>query len=242
MSDEGRIGGRSSLVAHRSSLKFPDGAGSTVSGDLALPAGSKEKGLPLVILAHGAGNDMTSPFLVTIQEGIATHGWACLRFNFPYTERRSKAPDRAPVLEACYRAVVAAVRELMAPSQLVIGGKSLGGRMASHIAAAGEVVDGLVFLGYPLHAPGRTDRLRDAHLPRISAPMLLFAGTRDPLCDLDLLKCTLRKLKADTQLHVIPEGDHSFMVPKRTGRTNEQVLAEVVQVTSGWLAKRGRSV
>ena len=153
------------------SLKFPDGAGSTVSGDLASPAGAREKSGPILILAHGAGNDMTSPFLVTIQEGLAAGGWACLRFNFPYTERRAKAPDRAPVLEACYRAVIASVRERLAPARLVIGGKSLGGRMASHLAAAGEAVDGLVFLGYPLHAPGRTDRLRDAHLPRIVAPM-----------------------------------------------------------------------
>jgi hypothetical protein len=239
MSNEGRRGLHSSLIAHRSSLKLPDGAGSTVSADLALPAGRSEARSPVVILAHGAGNDMTSPFLVAVQEGIAAHGWACVRFNFPYKERGAKAPDKAPVLEACYRAVVAAVRERLAPPRLVIGGKSLGGRMASHLAAAGENVDGLVFLGYPLHPPGRTDRLRDTHLPRIAAPMLFFAGTRDPLCDLELLKRTLRKLNAPAELHVVAEGDHSFKVPKRTGRTHDQVLAEIVEATAGWLAERG---
>jgi uncharacterized protein len=227
--------GRVGLLPRRSSLRLPDGAGSTVSADIALPAGHAPSRTPVVILAHGAGNDMTSPFLVTVQEGLAARGWAAVRFNFPSKERRGRAPDKAPVLEACYRAVIAAVRETVDPARLVIGGKSLGGRMASHLAAGGEDVDGLVFLGYPLHPPGRTDRLRVAHLPRIVAPMLFFAGTRDPLCDLELLKRTLRELTAAAQLHVIPDGDHSFKVPKRTGRTQEAVHSEIVEVTAAWL-------
>lgn len=226
MSDEGREG-------RRSSLKLPDGAGGTVSGDVALPVGSSKTNL--LVLAHGAGNDMTNPLLVAVQQGLAARGWACARFNFPYKERGGRAPDRAPALEACYRAVIAALRERLGPRRLVIGGKSLGGRMASHLAAADEQVDGLVFLGYPLHPPGKPDRLRDAHLPRITAPMLFFAGTRDTLCDLVLLKRTLRKLKAPATLHVIPDGDHSFNVPKRAGRTRDQVYAEIVEATAGWL-------
>lgn len=107
--------------------------------------------------------------------------------------------------------------------------------MASHLAASGLSVDGLLFLGYPLHPPGKTDRLRTAHLSRIEAPMLFFAGTRDPLCNLDLLRLSLAPLSAHTTLHVIQDGDHSFNVLKRTGRSAEDVRHEMIDISNRWI-------
>jgi hypothetical protein len=179
---------------------------------------------------------MTNPLLVAVADALAEHGLPTVRFNFPYTERAGRRPDPAPVLEACYRAVVAQVRgdrELSA-RRLVIGGKSMGGRMASHLAAAGEAVDGLLFLGYPLHPAGKPEQLRVARLERIRAPMLFLAGTRDALCRLDLLRAALAPLPHAT-LHVIEDGDHSFAVRKRSGRDPAAVRDEIVQASVAWL-------
>lgn len=186
------------------------------------------------VLAHGAGTNMDHAFLVAVAERLAARGVAVVRFNFPYTERGDRAPDRAPVLEACYRAVLAQVRADLGGDRLVIGGKSMGGRMASHLAAAGEPLDGLVFLGYPLHPAGRPQQLRDAHLPRIAVPMLFLTGTRDALCPLDTLRPILARLPQAT-LHVVDDGDHSFAVRKKSGRTAEMVLDELADATVGWL-------
>jgi predicted alpha/beta-hydrolase family hydrolase len=190
-----------------------------------------------VILAHGAGNDMTQPLLVAVHQGLAQHGYLSITFNFPYTEQGRRAPDPAPVLEACYRSVMAAVRTdtALRPSQLVIGGKSLGGRIASQLAAQGETSDGVLLLGYPLHPPGKPEKLRVEHLPRITVPMLFFAGTRDSLCTLALLRQTLKQLVVPVTLHVIAEGDHSFVVPKRTGRTQADVYEEIITASSTWI-------
>jgi predicted alpha/beta-hydrolase family hydrolase len=208
-----------------------------VSAAIAYPDGFTAGRVPGVILAHGAGNDMTQPLLVAVHEGLARNGYLSVTFNFPYTEQGRRAPDPAPVLEACYRSVLAAVRtdEALRPPRVVIGGKSLGGRIASHLAAQGEAIDGVLLLGYPLHPPGKPEKLRVEHLPRITAPMLFFAGTRDSLCTLDLLRRTLKKLVAPVTLHVIAEGDHSFVVPKRTGRTQTDVYEEIITASNTWL-------
>jgi hypothetical protein len=204
---------------------------------MAYPAGFTAGRVPGVILAHGAGNDMTNPLLVAVHEGLARHGYLSVKFNFPYTEQGRRAPDPVPVLEACYRSLIAAVRtdEALRPPRLVIGGKSLGGRIASQLAAQGVAIDGVLLLGYPLHPPGKAEKLRVEHLTRITVPMLFFAGTRDPLCTLELLRQTLKQLGAPVTLHVIAEGDHSFVVPKRTGRTQENVYEEIITVSSTWL-------
>jgi predicted alpha/beta-hydrolase family hydrolase len=178
---------------------------------------------------------MSNPLLVALHEGLADRGFLTVRFNFPYKERGRRAPDRAPVLEACFRGVVDQVRAEYRPAHVFIGGKSLGGRMASHLAAAGLAVDGLVFLGYPLHPSGKPDQLRTAHLSRITAPMLFFAGTRDPLCNLDLLRSSLAPLAASTTMHVIQDGDHSFKVLRRTGRSAEAVQQELVVISTDWI-------
>jgi len=221
----------------RETRRLEDGRGGTVSAAIAYPDGFTAGRVPGVILAHGAGNDMTQPLLVAVHEGLARHGYLSVTFNFPYTEQGRRAPDPAPVLEACYRSVLAAVRtdKTLRPPRVVIGGKSLGGRIASHLAAQGEAIDGVLLLGYPLHPPGKPEKLRAEHLPRITAPLLFFAGTRDSLCTLDLLRRTLKKLVAPVTLHVIAEGDHSFVVPKRTGRTQADVDEEIITASSTWL-------
>lgn len=215
--------------------RFDIADGRAVSGVVTLPEGGPAAAT--VVLAHGAGNDMTNPLLVAFADALAERGYATVRFNFPYKERGGRAPDPAPVLEACYRAVLAQVRadtDLRA-KRLVIGGKSMGGRMASHLAAAGEAVDGLLFLGYPLHPAGKPERLRAAHLQRIAVPMLFLAGTRDALCRLDLLRAALAGLPKAT-LHVVDDGDHSFAVRVRSGRDQAAVRSEIVDASLAWLA------
>ncbi|HVO26307.1 MAG TPA: alpha/beta family hydrolase [Candidatus Margulisiibacteriota bacterium] len=218
--------------------QIPIGNGATVSAVVAHPE-PRATSPTAVILAHGAGNDMRGPFLSAVHEGLAARGYVSVKFNFPYTEAGRRAPDRAPVLEDCYRHVVAGVRAdpHLAPRRLVIGGKSMGGRMASHLAAQGEAVAGLILLGYPLHPPGKVEQLRVAHLPAIRVPMLFVAGTRDPLCRLDLLQRTVANLCAPVVLHVIDGGDHSFAVPKAMRRPARDVWEEIIRVTVEWLAK-----
>lgn len=208
-----------------------------MSAVVALPAGFRRPGrTPAVILAHGAGSDMTSAFMSTMHSGLAREGYVSVKFNFPYTEVRRRAPDPRPVLERCYRAVLEAVSEdrTLSPPWTAIGGKSLGGRIASYVAAAGAPVRGLVFLGYPLHPAGRPDALRADHLPTVGVPMLFVQGTRDTLCDLERLRPVLGRLPRAT-LHTIEGGDHSFRIPRRVGRSDAEVWAEIVATTARWL-------
>ncbi len=211
--------------------------GTEVSSVWALPAG--REGAPEIglILAHGAGSDMHNPLLSYVHECVARAGMLAVKFNFPYKERRAKVPDRPPMLEATWRALVASVREdpQYAPRRLYCGGKSMGGRIASQVVADGVACAGLVFLGYPLHPPRRPQHLRSAHLPRISCPMLFIQGTRDALCDLGLLRDALRTVRVPARLHVIEGADHAFKVPKQPGRGPQQVWEEIGQTMLRWL-------
>jgi len=227
------------LATRRRRIALPGGG--AVSAVVALPSGFRRAGrAPAIILAHGAGSDMTSPFMSTVHSGLAREGYVAVKFNFPYTEARRRRPDPRPMLERCYRAVVdAVVRDrALAPPWVAIGGKSLGGRVASYVAAAGAPVRGVVFLGYPLHPAGRPDALRADHLPTVPAPMLFVQGTRDTLCELDRLRPVLATLPR-ALLHTIEGGDHSFRVPRRTGRRDEDVWDEIVGVTARWLRGLG---
>lgn len=211
--------------------------GRRVSSVWAVPDGFAAGTTPALVIGHGAGNDMHNPFLSHVHESLAEAGWLTVKFNFPYKEAGRKAPDRAPLLEATYRAVLESVRmgpEGLPPGPLYLGGKSMGGRIASHLVAQGEAAAGLVFLGYPLHPPRQPDKLRVAHLPEITRPLLFIQGTRDALCDLDLLREVLKTLKAPTTLHAIQDGDHSFNVLKRTGRAQQDVWREIVQAVLEW--------
>lgn len=220
----------------REPRRFAVGPGASVSGVLTRPSTSARDAV--LVLAHGAGGTMTAPLLVAFCDRLADHGITTVRFNFPYAERGHRAPNRTPELEACYRQVLAAVRaDRTVPSQrLLAGGKSMGGRIASHLAAAGEPLDGLLFLGYPLHPAGRPAQLRAEHLSRIAVPMLFLAGTRDPLSRLDLLRDVTDHLPTAT-VHLIEDGDHSFHVRRRSGRDADAVLGELVATSLAWLGE-----
>jgi len=149
-------------------------------------------------------------------------------------------PDKAPLLEATVAACARLAREELGAKRVVVGGKSMGGRMASQAVANGLSVDGLVFLGYPLHPPGRFEKLRDAHLPKITAPMLFIQGTRDDFARWDLLEATLAKLGDRATLLKIDDGDHSFKVRKKlTGQTSADVERAIGQSVVDWLMRRG---
>lgn len=217
--------------------RFSDGAGDSVSGLVTYPDDAAYKSLS-VVLAHGAGSNMRTPLLALLQRRLAEAGYVSACFNFPYTERGRRLPDRAPVLETCYRSVLRSLRDELGMTRLVIGGKSMGGRMATHLAAAGEPVAGVLLYGYPLHPAQRPDKLRVEHLPRVTVPMLFFSGTRDELCTLDLLRAALTTLRAPATVHVIEDGDHSFVVRKsRTGRSQGDVQHEIAATTIEWLRR-----
>ncbi len=193
------------------------------------------------VLAHGAGAPMTSEFLEEIAPRIArAAGVAVLRFNYAYAERMARTgkrlpPERRPALEAVHGAALAFARSRFTGLPLFGGGKSLGGRMASLMVADGAEVDGLVFLGYPLHPAGKQDRLRTEHFPRVTAPALFVQGTRDALAELDLLRPALETWGGPQVLHVVDGGDHSFAVLRRSGRTAEDVLDEITSAVASWL-------
>jgi uncharacterized protein len=194
------------------------------------------EGAPMVVLAPGAGAPMTHDFMIAIARGLAERSLRVCRFNFAYAEAGKKAPDRQPVLEQTYREVL---EEVTAghDGPLFLGGKSMGGRIASHVVASGTPADGLVFHGYPLHPPGRPDRIRKAHLVDIEVPMLFVEGTRDPFCPLETLEEVRSELRAPTEVAVIEDGDHSFKVRKSSGRDTAAAWQEVVDVTVDWIEK-----
>jgi predicted alpha/beta-hydrolase family hydrolase len=192
-----------------------------------------------VVLGHGAGAGQLSSFMVRFAAGLASRGLDVLTFNFLYAEERRRAPDRADKLEACYRAAIATARgdEALSGNLTYIGGKSMGGRIASHVAAGegAESLSGLIFLGYPLHPPGKPDQLRAAHLAKIRAPMLFIQGARDPFGAPDELRPILDRLPARVTLHVVESGDHSLAPPKKGGRSVDDVYNEVQDAIAAWI-------
>jgi uncharacterized protein len=191
-----------------------------------------------LVLGHGAGANQTSAFMQDFSRAFAARGIDVLTFNFLYSEQGRPAPDRADKLEACYRAVIEAVRKKLGDNRLFIGGKSMGGRIASRVAAQGlEGLSGLVFLGYPLHPPGDPEKLRADHLAKIKKPMLFVQGERDPFGTPDELQPIIKKLKPAAKIYAISQGDHSFKVPKRSPVPQEEVYAKAQDVIAAWLAK-----
>jgi predicted alpha/beta-hydrolase family hydrolase len=193
------------------------------------------------VLAHGAGADQSSPFMVRFGGGLAARGLDVVTFNFLYSEQRRRIPDRTEKLEACYRAVVTTVRDHdpFTGNVLCIGGKSMGGRIASHLAAAeGDTADrmiaGLVFLGYPLHPPGKPQHLRAAHLDKIRAPMLFVQGSRDPFGTPAELNPILESLPARTTLHVVENGDHSLVPSRAKSASLDPVYEGIQDAIAGW--------
>ncbi len=223
-------------------IKIPTGEDARVSGVVHVPDGYLPRSGTGVILAHGAGNDMRTPMLRALSEELCGAGILTLRFNFPYKEKGRKAPDRMPVLINTWEAAGLFLKNHRdwEPRRIAAAGKSMGGRAASMAAAERKLfADSLIFFGYPLHPPGRKDKLRDAHLYRIGIPMLFFAGTRDPLCDLSLLRPVLDGLRAPHDLEVISGGDHSFRMLKSSGLTSREVWERLALRTISWLEEKG---
>lgn len=187
----------------------------------------------ILVLAHGAGAGQKHPFMVATARGLAARRIAVVTFDFPYMRERRHVPDKAPVLEAAFRAVIDATRAWSGTTDVFIGGKSMGGRMATHLGAQGlDGLRGIVALGYPLHPPGRPDKPRTEHLPSIRVPVLIVQGERDTFGTPDELQPVIATMKAKTTLHVVPGGDHSLAV---RGRRKDEVFEGVLDVVANWL-------
>jgi uncharacterized protein len=208
---------------------------------VAYPASGPDRAGISLLLAHGAGSNQASPFMVRFAGALAARGIDAVTLNFLYSERRKRVPDRNDKLEACWRKVIEAFHAGAFGKHTdppFIGGRSMGGRIASQVAAAGDVeVAGLVLLGYPLHPPGQPDKLRSKHLPAIRVPMLIVQGSRDAFGTPDELRPLLKQLTAPVDLRVVEGGDHSYKVPKKLTPPAE-VDKFVVDEVDRWL--RGR--
>ena len=192
-----------------------------------------------LILGHGAGAGQQSPWMVSFSQALSALGLDIITFNFLYTEQRRRLPDRGPLLESCYRAVIDASRRELGSARrcLIIGGKSMGGRIATQVAADDPELGlrGLVLLGYPLHPPGRPAQRRDAHLPAVGRPMLFVQGSRDAFGTPDELAPVLDRLASPTTVHVVEGGDHSFKVSTRDPARQTAVYADVQQTIVEWI-------
>ena len=197
------------------------------------PAEGKQSAV--FVCGHGAGGHLRDRGMLRLAESLRSVGIGVVRFNFVYSERRSGRPDPMPRLKECVAAVVARTREEIARRPLIIGGRSLGGRAASMLAADGFACDGLLLLAYPLHPAGRPEQLRDAHLPAIRVPVLCLSGTRDDLCRKDLMEAALSKVTTRWTMHWLEGADHSFHVLKSSGRTDAQVFDEIASASSSWI-------
>jgi predicted alpha/beta-hydrolase family hydrolase len=205
---------------------------------LLYPASKGKRSGVTVVLGHGAGANQLSAFMVMIAKGLAARGCDVMTFNFIYKERGRGIPDPKARLESCYQAIIktAQTNRKLKKNRLVIGGKSMGGRIASQVAAVvSDGIAGLVFLGYPLHPPGRPDKLRDAHLKEIHAPMLFVQGARDTFGTAEEISAVIKRLRLPAKVYPIEGGDHSFKVPKSLGVPQlaiyEMIMDKVVEWT-----------
>ena len=201
------------------------------------PAESAARDAALLVLAHGAGAGERHPFMVAVARGLAERGIDVVTFEFPYMQQKRRAPDKAPVLESAFRDAIVEARSRVTPRHaLFIGGKSMGGRMATHLAAQGyDGLRGVVALGYPLHPPGKADQLRVAHLPSIEVAVLIVQGERDAFGTPDELRPIVKTMHAPVTLHVVGGGDHSLAVPKSSGVAQKEVYATVLDAVAAWI-------
>lgn len=204
-----------------------------VSGLLQVPARARA----CYVLAHGAGAGMTHPFMATVAEGLSKRGVASLRYQFPYMERGSRRPDVPRLAHATVRAAVSEAARQLPGLALFAGGKSFGGRMTSQAQAMSPLpgVRGLVFLGFPLHPAGKPSDERAEHLSDITVPMLFLQGARDELAHIDRLRPVVERLGPHATLQMFEHADHSFHVPARSGRTDSQVMDELLECIATWI-------
>ena len=207
----------------------------SVSGLLQAPANAR----CCYVMAHGAGAGMTHPFMASFANDLALRGIATLRYQFPYMERGSKRPDAPKLAQATVRATVAEASRVLPGLAMLAGGKSFGGRMTSQAEAASPLpgARGLVFVGFPLHPPGKPGDERGAHLFDVRIPMLFLQGTRDEFAVLSLLRNLVGNLGARASARLFDEADHSFHVPARSGRKDPQVRVEMADAMAEWIAR-----
>jgi len=223
------------LNASNAEWRINIGADETTSAVFS-PSSTASNGA-VFVCAHGAGGHMADKGMLAVSDELCRRGLHVVRFNFPYREKHSSRPDPMPRLMECVAAVVAHVRRELSPRQLLLGGRSMGGRAASMLVADGFTCDGLLLLAYPLHPAGQPDRLRVAHLERIRAPVLCLNGTRDALCEQDLMTRAVARLSDLWTMHWLQGADHSFHVLKSSGRTDADVLEEVGTAYGDWHAR-----
>ncbi|HXV37404.1 MAG TPA: alpha/beta family hydrolase [Myxococcota bacterium] len=192
-----------------------------------------------VVLAHGAGRDLTDPVLEFLQRALTERRCLTLRFNFPFGEGAKKRPDSPEVLQRTFRAAIAMLARdpNAAPARLFLGGKGIGGATAASLAGARVRVDGTFFMGFPLHPSGRPELVQPEELFRVISPMLFLQGERDRSCDLDALRAILTRVGAPTALQVIAEADQHFSVLKKSPRSDEEVRAELLACIHAWIQK-----
>lgn len=209
---------------------------------LLYPAAKKNRAELTVILGHGAGANQSSGFMRMFAKGLAARGLDVMTFNFVYMEQGRSVPDQKQKLEACFHAVIdtALKHRKLKQNRLVLGGKSMGGRIASQVMAGEErekiasEVAGLVFLGYPLHPPGNPAKLRVEHLEHIQKPMLFIQGTRDALGTPEEIQPFVKSLRPAAKIYTIEGGDHSFKAPKKFGLPQEQIYEAAMDEIDGW--------
>jgi hypothetical protein len=216
-------------------LTIEVGKSATVSALLMRPTKTRA----CYVFAHGAGAGMTHAFMTEAAEGLAARGIATLRYQFPYLEKGGKRPDPPAVAQAAVRAAVTEAARAYPGLPLIAGGKSFGGRMTSQAQAKTPLpgVAGLAFFGFPLHAVGKPSSERADHLTDVRAPMLFLQGSADKLAEVDLLRPVVKKLGARATLHLVDGADHSFHVPKRSGRNDREVMAEILDAFAAWAAR-----
>jgi len=189
----------------------------------------------LFVCAHGAGGSMADRSVAATAKALTARGIGVVRFNFLYREKKRGRPDQMPVLQDTLAAVVEHTRAELRPKRIVIGGRSMGGRAASMLAAEGYSADGLLLLAYPLHPPGKPNQLRDAHLPKITMPVCCFCGTRDPFVTRELMERVLETVPAPWEMHWVDGADHSFHVLKSSGRTDAAVMDDIADMSRRWI-------
>lgn len=203
-----------------------------------ITAGVNEASRPqaVLILAHGAGAGMHHPFMSDLARGIANEDIHVIRFNFPYMEQGRKSPGSPKANIETWRLVVDHIASMYQGLSIFISGKSYGGRMASHlmVESSSDAVKGIIYYGFPLHAPGRDSKDRASHLPEIKVPQLFLQGSKDKLANIDLMNEVVGGL-SNVELEVIQDGDHSFKVPKKSGKTNEEVMNHLIQKSADWI-------
>ncbi|HVO73491.1 MAG TPA: alpha/beta family hydrolase [Ignavibacteriaceae bacterium] len=192
----------------------------------------------VLVLAHGAGAGMNHPFMESLASKIAEKGIAVLRYNFAYIENKKRSPDPPNILMTAVKSAVLKAGELY-KLPVFAGGKSLGGRMTSNAASKNMLpeVKGIIFFGFPLHAPGKPSNERAEHLYNVNAPMLFIQGTRDKLAELSLLNPVIKKIGDKASIHIIEGADHSFHVPRSLGKSDEEVLDEIAGTAKEWISR-----